>query len=370
MATQRYISTSFWDDGWVQSIDPSEKLLYLYLMTNPLTNIAGIYKITDKRIHDDTGFNVDMIKKLLKRFAEAGKAYRSGEYIIIPSWPKHQKWRQKATINTGIQKIIAELPKYIRDMALKVGYQYPINKVPLSYMYSPSYLNSDLNSDLDLNLNSDLDIDSDPDKNKSDDIISETKNEPETESTFNPFFSRISALNDDDDTPLPFSGRTHTENQPEPKPEPPATFEDALNSARMSQENGQRLEQARMLWNTIDTLPKYRYLSIQIPPDNLGPILRMMSVYSDTEITQAIKNYADILSRPDLNPFPRYGNFATFMGKGVEMYCDDAKPYDRCKKTSGFETAQEREERERQAALAYSRKLDEEYEQQQLEAAR
>jgi predicted phage replisome organizer len=192
---------------------------------------------------------------------------------------------------------------------------------------------------------------------------------PQPPQTFNPFFSRISALNDDD-TPLPFYGRTHTENQPEPKPEPPATFEDALNSARMSQENGQRLEQARMLWNTIDTLPKYRYLSIQIPPDNLGPILRMMSVYSDTEITQAIKNYADILSRPDLNPFPRYGNFATFMGKGVEMYCDDAKPYERCKKTSGFETAQEREERERQAALAYSRKLDEEYEQQQLEAAR
>ena len=149
MATQRYISTSFWDDAWVQSNDPSEKLMYLYLMTNPLTNIAGIYKITDKRIHDDTGFNVDMVHKLLDRFATAKKAYREGEYIIIPKWPKHQKWTEKKTIETGIRKIISELPKSIRDKAIKVGYLYPIDTVPISYPYSPSYSDSDIDSDID-----------------------------------------------------------------------------------------------------------------------------------------------------------------------------------------------------------------------------
>lgn len=158
MATQRYISTSFWDDAWVQSIDPSEKLLYLYLMTNPLTNIAGIYKITDKRIHDDTGFNLDMIEKLMARFEKAGKAHRAGEYIIIPTWPKHQKWREKTTINTGIRKIIEELPNSIRDKAIKVGYQYPIDTVPISYTYRPSYLNSDYDSDLDIDTDTDSTI--------------------------------------------------------------------------------------------------------------------------------------------------------------------------------------------------------------------
>jgi hypothetical protein len=153
MATQRYISTSFWDDAWIQSIDPSEKLMYLYLMTNPLTNIAGIYKITDKRMHDDTGFNIDMVNRILQRFEKAKKAYRTGEYIIIPSWPRHQKWREKQTIESGIRKIISELPKSIRDMAIKVGYQYPINSVPVSYTYEPSYLDSD--SDIDSDSNTD-----------------------------------------------------------------------------------------------------------------------------------------------------------------------------------------------------------------------
>lgn len=172
MSTQRYISTSFWDDGWIQSIDPSEKLLYLYLMTNPLTNIAGIYKITDKRIHDDTGFSVDMLHKLLSRFEQAKKAYRFGEYIILPNWPKHQKWREKKTIETGIRKILAELPNSIRDKAIKVGYLYPIDTVPISYPYSPSYLNSD------------IDIDSDIDT----DIPSATPPKPEQDESFKAFY--------------------------------------------------------------------------------------------------------------------------------------------------------------------------------------
>jgi hypothetical protein len=150
MATQRYISTSFWDDAWVQSIDPSEKLLYLYLMTNPLTNIAGIYKITLKRIHDDTGFSVDMIGKILARFERSKKVCRLDEYIIIPKWPKHQKWKEKKTINTGIQKIILELPNSIRSKAKEVGYLYPIDSVPVGYGYEPSYSDSDSDSDIDI----------------------------------------------------------------------------------------------------------------------------------------------------------------------------------------------------------------------------
>lgn len=149
MSTQRYISTSFWDDAFIQTLDPSEKLMYLYLMTSPLTNIAGIYKITEKRIHDDTGFSIEMVNRILQRFQKARKAYRHGEYIIIPTWPKHQKWKEKKTIEAGIRKIISELPKSIRDKALEVGYMYPIDSVPISYEYEQSYLDSDLDSDID-----------------------------------------------------------------------------------------------------------------------------------------------------------------------------------------------------------------------------
>jgi len=37
---KRYISTKFWDDEFIVNLDPIEKLLFMYFLTNPLTNVA------------------------------------------------------------------------------------------------------------------------------------------------------------------------------------------------------------------------------------------------------------------------------------------------------------------------------------------
>lgn len=269
MATQRYISTSFWDDAWVQSIDPSEKLLYLYLMTNPLTNIAGIYKITDKRIHDDTGFNVDMIIKLLERFKKAGKAHRAGEYIIIPSWPKHQKWREKPTIDTGIRKILSELPKSIRDKAIEVGYLYPMDTIPIPYEYQPSYLDSDSDKDTDMDMDSDA-----------------------------------PAL-------------------PSPLSTPPIQKRDIPTEA--SKDATARIDRLRTAWNYMG-LPECRYTIANFRDYERADCIRAVTFYTDDEIEAAIKNYAGILKSVDHEVFP-YKGFTTFMAKGVEQYIDKADPW-------------------------------------------
>jgi len=54
MAKQRYISTSIWDDDWfVEQLNVPEKLFYFYLLTNEHTNIAGIYKISIRKISQE-----------------------------------------------------------------------------------------------------------------------------------------------------------------------------------------------------------------------------------------------------------------------------------------------------------------------------
>ena len=35
MAKQRYINTKFWRDSYIEDLDPIEKLLFLYLLSNP-----------------------------------------------------------------------------------------------------------------------------------------------------------------------------------------------------------------------------------------------------------------------------------------------------------------------------------------------
>lgn len=153
MSTQRYISTSFWDDSWIQTLDPSEKLLYLYYMTNPLTNIAGVYKITLRRICFDTGFNDSTIKHIQEKFEKAGKAFLIGEYIALPSWPNHQKWQKSKNIKDGIDAILASLPDFMIEKLESIGYKYPLHTPCIPPTKCSSY--SDLDTDIDLDINTD-----------------------------------------------------------------------------------------------------------------------------------------------------------------------------------------------------------------------
>ncbi len=129
MAVQRYISTSFWDDEWIRSLDHEEKLLYLYLMTNTLTNIAGVYKLADHRITYDVGFDNKTITRIFNRFKRDGKVYRHKEYLIIPTWPKHQKWKSKVKIRDGIISILQELDAEIFEYLKKIDYQFDLSLI-------------------------------------------------------------------------------------------------------------------------------------------------------------------------------------------------------------------------------------------------
>jgi len=153
MATQRYVSTSFWDDDWIQTLDPSEKLLFLYYMTCPLTNISGVYKITSRRVSFDTGFTSDTIGHIMQKFEKAKKVYRFGEYIIIPSWPNHQKWESAPRIKDGIMANLRDMDQSTLHFLVAVGYKFDLipvfDTLGIPYPYPSSYSDSDLDSELD-----------------------------------------------------------------------------------------------------------------------------------------------------------------------------------------------------------------------------
>lgn len=90
MAKKRYISDSFWSDNWVQELDPIEKLLYLYLLTNQFVSVSWIYEINIRRIAFDTWIDKDMVEKIVRRFEEEEKIYFSGGFIIIVNFVKNQ----------------------------------------------------------------------------------------------------------------------------------------------------------------------------------------------------------------------------------------------------------------------------------------
>ena len=125
MSRQNYISSSFWSDEWIDSLSIKEKLLYLHLMTNECTNVAGVYKITIKRMKDDTGLSREEVIDALNKFSANKKAFYMDEYIIIPKWPKHQKFGERGKLALGAISILKSLPDSIKDFIIQPGnYEY------------------------------------------------------------------------------------------------------------------------------------------------------------------------------------------------------------------------------------------------------
>ena len=118
-------------------------------MTNPLTNIAGIYKLSIDRIVYDTGFNAHTVHHILDKFIKVGKVASEGEYIIIPSWPKHQKVMGSPKIKTGIEVILSNTPQIVLFVARESGYYFPLDDYLIGYIYPSNYSDLDLDSDRD-----------------------------------------------------------------------------------------------------------------------------------------------------------------------------------------------------------------------------
>lgn len=57
----------FWNDDGVREMNPSEKLFYLYLHTSPKAQ-EKTYEISTLEISNHTGFSVDVINVLIRRF--------------------------------------------------------------------------------------------------------------------------------------------------------------------------------------------------------------------------------------------------------------------------------------------------------------
>ncbi len=130
LSKQRYVDTRFWDDGYIIELAPTEKLLFLYLLTSPLTNIAGIYEITIKRISFDIGIGSEEVKNILQKFQDDKKVYYiSNNYIVLCNFPKHQQYERSPKIKEGIDIIINSLPANVKEAldTLPIPYRYPLN---------------------------------------------------------------------------------------------------------------------------------------------------------------------------------------------------------------------------------------------------
>ena len=145
MSKKRYVDTKFWVDTYIVEKDPIEKLLFLYLLTNTLTNILGIYEISIRQIAFDTGIDKDMVINILKRFDTDGKVKYEDGWVALKNFTKHQLDNPK--INAGIESLLKEAPiKLIKWVEIN------FDRLCIDYE-SLSHLNTNLNTNNNTNPN-------------------------------------------------------------------------------------------------------------------------------------------------------------------------------------------------------------------------
>jgi len=148
---QVYISCAFWDDDWINELDPSEKLFYLYLITTTNNNLIGVYKMPKKKICYDTGFSMEIVKLLLERFEnQYKKIYYIDDHIFLKNMVKNQALNSPKLV-LGMKNTLNNLPDKLKILFLleiakqgywsvfkgvSIPYGYPMDTLSVQYGYS------------------------------------------------------------------------------------------------------------------------------------------------------------------------------------------------------------------------------------------
>lgn len=101
---RRVVSGGFWEDDYIGSLPPKEKLLFIYLLTSPRSNLAGVYELKMRPLMFDTGLTAEEISAGFEKFAAAGKVYYEKETVIIVNFTKHQSYNKNML--RGVESIL------------------------------------------------------------------------------------------------------------------------------------------------------------------------------------------------------------------------------------------------------------------------
>ncbi len=119
MSKTRYIKTDFWSDSYIETLDPTEKLLFIYLFTNDRLDLCGIYEITLRKISFETGINEENLVKILTKFSEKWKIYYIDWYIYVANFTKHLQINPSVLLWIDRSKNL--IPKLILESIDKLG---------------------------------------------------------------------------------------------------------------------------------------------------------------------------------------------------------------------------------------------------------
>jgi len=114
MTDGRYcrIKTKFWTDEKIRSLSDDAKLLALYLLSSPHTNMIGCYILPKLYACDDLGWELERFEKAFQELLRNGfvKYDEKTRLLLLPNYLKHNPIENENQAKAAA-KIVAELPR-------------------------------------------------------------------------------------------------------------------------------------------------------------------------------------------------------------------------------------------------------------------
>lgn len=126
MGKYRNVNTDFWADGYVETLKPKEKLLFLYLLTCPNGNLAGCYQVNIRYVEVDTGVDKEEILNIFQKFQDDGKIVFKDNWICVKNFIKHQQL-SNYKIKNAIFKQLEKVPDFLLSHIDRLSIGYPLS---------------------------------------------------------------------------------------------------------------------------------------------------------------------------------------------------------------------------------------------------
>jgi len=108
MARYRQVHTKIWKDGWFAELEPEHKLFFMYLFTNELASISGLFELPKRVMIFETGLTSKQIDDAFAIFSAADKAYFEDGIVWVVNLRKYHETKSpkvQAAITKDIEAV-------------------------------------------------------------------------------------------------------------------------------------------------------------------------------------------------------------------------------------------------------------------------
>lgn len=132
MADFRNIHTRIWTDSWFSELEPDEKLLFIYLFSNPSASICGLYEMPMRNMAMDTGISLERVTAILDKFSHAGKVYYENGLVWVVNLKKYNDSGNNVKVQARIKKELDAITNCpIKEVyCLREKIPYPETRIP------------------------------------------------------------------------------------------------------------------------------------------------------------------------------------------------------------------------------------------------